>query len=999
VDIDVHAANGTVHHINGMSADDHLGYVATAIARTITAQHTFSPSVVQAPFLLGQNAKGQTIDGLKAHQLARSVSAGSGLTGGGELSSDVVLSVSWGTPTISTIQPDDTANAGASVNPARSDHRHAISASAPGAIYPEAPAAEGAATSFARSDHQHSASAGVPGSILPDDTAYKGVATSFALSDHRHGITASIPGSILPDNSADEGVATSFSRSDHRHGITTAAPGANSVNLAASTKGTGNTFSRSDHTHQLDQSIAPTWTNDHVFRGLLTSRHHMPELTDTYDLGSSTKLWRKGWLSELDTILFAQNTITLLGGWLLVSKGEGSVVTEVDTNITQIDFGDGASLAANDFVLFRASLKMEYMQIVSNVNGNIWNVTRNIDGSGANAWPAGAPYVNLGYNGTGRIELNAYDTPRIQIITQGSAYNAQVEVSRLGDLNGNWGYTGQTYGIALGEYGANKANLTWDAANGLRLRTYTTTVLQLDNAGNADITGKLRLPGTNSALAIGSTPPTASNSGTGLWLDRTGLYSLASNVQQIKIDATTGKLWGGSTVYLDSTGVTVKSSDSAAAAPNSFKFDYNGSRPFAIYNWMYSDYAYTEIYGHPMASRNTEVRIVAESPSSKFANLYLYARNYSGADASLSLYKPSSGSSIAQLAADQITLSGDVAVSRGLSVTLNTTMGGTLSATGNITTTSGTYSPRYNTRYRGHVSGDNPGGGSWVKIAQVSLTGAYQTNTIDGTLIWTGGGWPIRVNFHCKFGVDNIWGAGQSYCRLYVQHWENYSTAAWTGELVRAVRVVDNGSICTWELQVYRDQWGHSDWWIDAPSSVSATFYETEQAASAGTVETRQAKFVYDSNGDLHIERFIERSTTISASVYRAGTQSIPNATWTAISHTNALWDDQPAGNNHWSASSPTRLTVRVAGTYEIVGNAEFASNATGARSLGIKVNGVFLAVQATPASLSQVTVSTQWKCSVGDYIELFAYQTSGGSLDIAYGQWYSPRLSIARVP
>jgi len=37
-------------------------------------------------------------------------------------------------------------------------------------------------------------------------------------------------------------------------------------------------------------------------------RNILPENTDTYDIGSSINLWRKGWLSELDTVIFAENT-------------------------------------------------------------------------------------------------------------------------------------------------------------------------------------------------------------------------------------------------------------------------------------------------------------------------------------------------------------------------------------------------------------------------------------------------------------------------------------------------------------------------------------------------------------------------------------------------------------------------------------------------------------------------------------------------------------------
>jgi hypothetical protein len=44
-------------------------YVHTALARNITAQHTFVPGTAQAPFLLGTNAQGQLVTGLNADQL------------------------------------------------------------------------------------------------------------------------------------------------------------------------------------------------------------------------------------------------------------------------------------------------------------------------------------------------------------------------------------------------------------------------------------------------------------------------------------------------------------------------------------------------------------------------------------------------------------------------------------------------------------------------------------------------------------------------------------------------------------------------------------------------------------------------------------------------------------------------------------------------------------------------------------------------------------------
>lgn len=199
----------------------------------------------------------------------------------------------------------------------------------------------------------------------------------------------------------------------------------------------------------------------------------IPITTDTYDLGSSSMLWRKGWLSEMDAILFAQNTITLLGGWLIVGKNEGTVSADVGSGDTSVDFGQ--AMTNGHFVLFRAAGAVEYMQVGSLVSGTRYNVTRNLDGTGANAWPSGSVYLVLGTSGDGRIELNAYDTPRIQILTQGATYNAQTEVMRLGDMNGSYGVTSSYFGLGVGDY-AGGNYLKYDTNGGFKLSAGTGSI-------------------------------------------------------------------------------------------------------------------------------------------------------------------------------------------------------------------------------------------------------------------------------------------------------------------------------------------------------------------------------------------------------------------------------------------------------------------------------------------------------------------------------------------
>jgi hypothetical protein len=344
--------------------------------------------------------------------------------------------------------------------------------------------------------------------------------------------------------------------------------------------GAGNGISVAADAVAVDLTYSFVWTNKHTFQDDLTAydiyarnlqtRHIFPEDTDTYDLGSSVKLWRKGYLSEMDALLFAQNTISLLGGWLMVTKGEGTFVGNVADSDTSIDFGQ--AMTVGDFVLCRAAGKVEYFEIGSVVTGTTYNVTRNLDGSGANDWAAGTPYAVLGSSGDGRVELNAYDSPRIQLVQQGATYNAQNELMRIGDLNGGWGYGSSIYGMAIGKYGTGLPNLTMDATNGLRIRSGADDIMQFDVSGNALITNKIKLPGVNSALTIGSTPPTAADAGTGIWIDRTGLYGLLSDVYQVKIDAATGYLVAGQgDVILDANGISIYIEE-ISYSPNKIKF-------------------------------------------------------------------------------------------------------------------------------------------------------------------------------------------------------------------------------------------------------------------------------------------------------------------------------------------------------------------------------------------------------------------------------------------
>jgi hypothetical protein len=221
------------------------------------------------------------------------------------------------------------------------------------------------------------------------------------------------------------------------------------VNLAASSG-----LAISADALQVDKTAGFTWTGAHAFQSALTTtRHLLPEATDSYDLGSPTVWWRKGYLSELDAVIFAANSVAITGGWQVIGHGAGTLAAPVSASDGTIDFG--MAMSPKDFVLMRAAGQVEYLGVGDVVADTSYKVMRNLDGTGANNWVAGTPYLIEGTLGDGRIEMSAgLSAPKIQILSQGATYNAQTEYVRLGDLNGGYGVGAPEYGMGVGDYAA-----------------------------------------------------------------------------------------------------------------------------------------------------------------------------------------------------------------------------------------------------------------------------------------------------------------------------------------------------------------------------------------------------------------------------------------------------------------------------------------------------------------------------------------------------------------
>lgn len=209
-----------------------------------------------------------------------------------------------------------------------------------------------------------------------------------------------------------------------------------------------------------------TWAGNNSFIKDILVNTILPLMPDTYDIGSDTYRFRKGFFSELSSLIFKKENVVIMDGQFLVTKMAGALAATALAGAGVMDFG--REMIVGDFVLFRGEGKIEYVKVGSAViiGQTLYNVSRNLDGSGANDWSEGTPFAVLGSEGEGWLELNAIDRKRFSVWAQGSDYNNSLEIGRFGDITGwqNAPYTGM--GIALGDY-ANGKYLVYTKTDGM----------------------------------------------------------------------------------------------------------------------------------------------------------------------------------------------------------------------------------------------------------------------------------------------------------------------------------------------------------------------------------------------------------------------------------------------------------------------------------------------------------------------------------------------------
>jgi hypothetical protein len=126
---------------------------------------------------------------------------------------------------------------------------------------------------------------------------------------------------------------------------------------------------------------------------------------------------------------------------------------------------------------------------------------------------------------------------------------------------------------------------------------------------------------------------------------------------------------------------------------------------------------------------------------------------------------------------------------------------------------------------------------------------------------------------------------------------------------------------------------------------------------------------------------------------YKSADGALANAAWGALNFNAESYDSHAAHDN---TTNNTRLVAPEAGLYTVKAHTRFAAHATGARGINIRKNANAVQTAGTdvfftfslPSSgnVGYVFGSVDVQLGAGDYLESFAYQSSGGALNVLGG-------------
>lgn len=553
---------------------------------------------------LNKSLSGDTVlisVGSQIVRTSRQVVAGDGLTGGGNLGSDITLHVNPGNGiAITSDQVTAVAGNGIVVNS--------------GGINLNTPGELSASTS------------------------------NNASGNHTHSILANVAASSLSVSSTNTvGSSSALARADHTHALVSSSnPGAAASILATDASGYL-TLVRLTTTDRLRTSLIDTASGSLTLQPAnnmiiiapstaIQTANYASQLTGWRITYSGEADFRYLFVDELHAKVFIADLEQALAGGQIIAKS----VAMIATAFTVPGAGETATLrvrdlpSAPDMAVFQGG-DIVRLRTFSRVNGSLsiedaWGVVTNyIDQTdGTQTWTftrSSAPnsgamlagtviqpdslVLDYGVAGNGFYEVNAIDgqygqnSPYARIATwtghpaTGTALRAQ-----FGNLRGVYGYPPDTsvFGVAMGD--STGANVTVDATNGVRLRNGTTDKIVLAPDGSSYFAGVMTI-GTSGEIRQGTGTIGSNFTGLRIWRDGSigRIAGYNNNVLQW-YGGTDGYLYGGAgTAAINRYGYLISDVDISGGA--TWPFSYGGLHSVANVSTPTTNYRGSLMFGTP----------------------------------------------------------------------------------------------------------------------------------------------------------------------------------------------------------------------------------------------------------------------------------------------------------------------------------------------------------------------------------------------------------------
>lgn len=144
----------------------------------------------------------------------------------------------------------------------------------------------------------------------------------------------------------------------------------------------------------------------------------------------------------------------------------------------------------------------------------------------------------------------------------------------------------------------------------------------------------------------------------------------------------------------------------------------------------------------------------------------------------------------------------------------------------------------------------------------------------------------------------------------------------------------------------------------------------------------------------------IAQNVFLGARVRNSGSQSLTSGVFGSLNFDTNEYD---SAGFHSVSVNTSRLTVPVAGEYAFAASVSMAASATGFRILQvIRSGGNPIARVSIPSvgagNNSELYVGGQISLAAGEYLEVQAYQTSGGALNSEAHSDYAPTFAICCI-